>query len=68
LTRWFAQIFQSKKEGVKTERKEKNSKFNVVSKRDSVLIPDHGSPAGWINRIHDRAENVSNGESWRSAA
>ncbi|EIN05339.1 hypothetical protein PUNSTDRAFT_106990 [Punctularia strigosozonata HHB-11173 SS5] len=63
------QMFQDKKQTAKAEaHKEKGSKFQVVSKRDSVLLPNQGSPAGWINRVQEREEAASSGKDWRSDA
>jgi hypothetical protein len=61
------QMFQRKKEEAASV-KSQASKFNVVSKRDSLLLPGHGSPAGWINRANERAEAASSGSDWRSDA
>jgi hypothetical protein len=61
-------MFQKKKDQAESVKSNANSKFNVVSKRDSLLLPGHGSPAGWINRANERAEAATSGTDWRSDA
>ncbi|THH03681.1 hypothetical protein EW145_g6091 [Phellinidium pouzarii] len=65
-------LFQRKKDeaGSKAEsaRSARGSQFKVVAKRDSVLIPDQGHPAGWVNRQQERAEMATEGSEWRSKA
>ena len=64
------QIFQKKKEvdssAVSTKTRE--SHFKVVSKRDSILLPETGHPAGWVNRAAEREEMAHKGEGWKSEA
>ena len=66
------QLFQSKKEEASETasraKSSRSSQFKVVSKRDSVLLPDQGNPAGWVNRQQQRAEAAKEGEEWRSKA
>jgi hypothetical protein len=64
-------MFQRKKDEANAKAqsvKEKDAKFNVVSKRDSLLLPGKGSPSGWINRANERADAATTGNDWRSDA
>lgn len=63
-----AQMFEHKKDKTESVKSETEKRFNVVSKRDSLLLPNEGSPAGWINRVNDRAEAAQSGSEWRSDA
>ena len=64
------QIFQKKKEEGSTtaSTKTRESHFKVVSKRDSVLLPEAGHPSGWVNRAAEREELAHKGEGWKSEA
>lgn len=66
------QLFQRKKdEGAskaESTKSARNSQFKVVAKRDSVILPDQGHPAGWVNRQQERADAAKEGNEWRSKA
>ena len=62
------EMFQRKKDQAESVKSGSEAKFNVVSKRDSLLLPGHGSPSGWINRANERAEAATTGKDWRSEA
>lgn len=61
-------MFHSKKETAEVVKEKRASKFNMVSKRDSLLLPGTGSPSGWINRANEREEKAATGQDWRSEA
>ena len=67
-----AQLFQRKKdeasEKASQAKSSRSSQFKVVSKRDSVLLPEQGHPAGWVNRQQERADAAKEGQEWRSKA
>jgi len=60
--------FETKKEHAEVKKEKTESRFNVVSKRDSVILPDSGHPSGWINRQAERADAATEGKDWRSKA
>lgn len=64
------EIFQKKKEETAstTSTKHRESHFKVVSKRDSLLLPETGHPAGWVSRAAEREELAHQGEGWKSEA
>jgi len=64
------EIFQKNKEEVSSTSptKTRESHFKVVSKRDSLLLPETGHPAGWVNRAAERDELAHKGDSWKSEA
>jgi len=62
------ELFQRKQEEAASVKSGTTAQFKVVSKRESVLLPEHGHPAGWINRQADRQEAASKGSEWRSEA
>ena len=67
----FWQMFHRNKEqadSVKDKADEKGSHFRVVSRRDSMLMPDKGHPAGWVNRAQEREAAAHHGKDWRSDA
>ena len=59
---------EEKPKSRKDKKEEKNAQFKVVSKRDSVLLPEQGHPAGWVNRQQERADAAKEGQEWRSKA
>jgi hypothetical protein len=61
-------MFQRKKDQAESVKSGSEHRFNVVSKRDSLLLPEHGHPSGWINRANERAEAATTGKDWRSEA
>ncbi|KZT25454.1 hypothetical protein NEOLEDRAFT_1133378 [Neolentinus lepideus HHB14362 ss-1] len=74
-TQVLQELFQSKKDEAssrasvaESKKNERGSQFKVVSKRDSVIIPEGGHPAGWVNRTTERAEAAATGREWRSEA
>jgi hypothetical protein len=69
LTRF--QIFQKKKEetsSTASTTRTRESHFKVVAKRDSLLLPETGHPAGWVNRAAEREELAHKGDGWKSEA
>ena len=54
-------MFQRKKDETASVKSKADSHFKVVAKRDSVLLPAHGHPAGWVNRQSERAEKAKEG-------
>jgi len=46
----------------------KQSRFNIVPKRESLILPDVGYEKGWIKRQAEREELVGQGEGWKSSA
>lgn len=61
-------MFQRKKDHAESVKSDKEGKFNIVSKRDSLLLPNQGSPSGWINRANERVDAARSGNAWRSEA
>jgi len=64
------EIFQKKKEETPSigSTRTRESHFKVVSKRDSLLLPETGHPAGWVNRAAEREELAHTGDGWKSEA
>lgn len=64
------QIFQKKKEETSStaSTRHRESHFKVVSKRDSLLLPETGHPAGWVTRAAERNEMAHKGDNWKSEA
>jgi len=64
------EIFQKKKEETSStaSTRHRESHFKVVSKRDSLLLPETGHPAGWVTRAAERDELAHKGDSWKSEA
>jgi alpha-D-ribose 1-methylphosphonate 5-triphosphate diphosphatase PhnM len=46
----------------------RQSRFNMVPKRESLILPDVGYEKGWIKRQAEREELVGQGEGWKSSA
>ena len=63
-----AQLFQKKKDEAESVKSETQSRFAVVTKRESSMLPDKGNPAGWINRVEERQDVAARGEGWKSDA
>jgi len=64
------EIFQKKKEEASSTSSTgpRESHFRVVSKRDSILLPETGHPSGWVNRAAEREELAHQGNNWKSEA
>jgi hypothetical protein len=64
------EMFQRKKEEASstTSTKARESHFKVVAKRDSLLLPETGHPAGWVSRAAEREDLAHQGEGWKSEA
>jgi hypothetical protein len=64
------EIFQKKKEETTSvgSTRHRESHFKVVAKRDSLLLPETGHPAGWVNRAAEREELAHKGDNWKSQA
>jgi len=64
------EMFQKKKgEASSTaSTKPRESHFKVVAKRDSLLLPETGHPAGWVTRAAEREELAHKGDNWKSEA
>ncbi|KZT38525.1 hypothetical protein SISSUDRAFT_986068 [Sistotremastrum suecicum HHB10207 ss-3] len=67
-TQVLADMFKSKADTAQSVKSKTDSHFKVVSKRDSLLLPDQGHPTGLINRSNERAQAASSGSEWRSEA
>ncbi|KAI5117290.1 hypothetical protein M0805_006812 [Coniferiporia weirii] len=65
-------LFQRRKDETSSKadsaKSARGSQFKVVAKRDSVLLPEQGHPAGWVNRQQERADAAVQGNEWRSKA
>ncbi|TDL15265.1 hypothetical protein BD410DRAFT_845348 [Rickenella mellea] len=59
------ETFERKKYEAQSMTSNADKKFNVTTNADSMLIPDKGRPAGWINR---QSERSTSGSEWRSKA
>jgi hypothetical protein len=59
---------QGKKSDAEPIAAKRGSHFKVVAKRDSVLIPDAGHEAGWINKQAEREAAAGEGQTWHSKA
>lgn len=46
----------------------REKRFNFIPKRDSLILPEEGSPSGWIRRQDFENKIAVEGEEWRSAA
>ncbi|KAJ7061465.1 hypothetical protein C8F01DRAFT_1369002 [Mycena amicta] len=45
------------------------SQFKVVASKQQSLLPDSGHPAGWVNRVSEREQQImEDGDDWRSDA
>ncbi|KAF7295850.1 hypothetical protein HMN09_01128400 [Mycena chlorophos] len=45
------------------------SQFKVVASKQQSLLPDSGHPAGWVNRVSEKEQQVvEGGDGWRSDA
>ncbi|KAG8770836.1 hypothetical protein FRC12_004021 [Ceratobasidium sp. 428] len=62
------EMFERKKDEASTKASKTDSQFKIVSKRDSVLIPNAGHESGWINKQADREAAAKQGEGWKSKA
>jgi len=65
------EMFQRKKEevgSVKLKVDDKHAQFQMVSKRDSAILPAAGYAYGWINRTQKRSDATGRGKEWRSEA
>ncbi|TDL15269.1 hypothetical protein BD410DRAFT_778263 [Rickenella mellea] len=67
-TRVLQEMFKRKKDEAQSTASNTDKKFNVATKADSVLIPDKGHPAGWINKQSERSDAATSGSEWRSKA
>jgi hypothetical protein len=66
----FTQLFERKQEEAASKAesiKRKDAQFKLVSKRDSVLVPQ-GHESGWINKISERDVTAKQGQGWKSNA
>jgi hypothetical protein len=67
-TEVLKEMFERKKDEASSKASKTDSQFKIVSKRDSVLIPNAGHESGWINKQADREAAVKEGEGWKSKA
>jgi len=68
-TQVLPEMFQRKKEETASARSkagDKHAQFQMVSKRDSAILPDAGHPSGWINCTQECSDAAGSGEAWRS--
>jgi len=61
-------IFKRKGSEAQSVKSKTDSHFKVSAKRESVLLPDQGHPAGWVNRASEKAGHATEGEKWHSKA
>ncbi|CAE7204228.1 unnamed protein product [Rhizoctonia solani] len=59
------EVFERKKDEASSKTSKTDSQFRIVSKRDSVLIPEAGHESGWINKQADREAAINDGEGWK---
>ncbi|QRV89055.1 hypothetical protein RhiJN_17073 [Ceratobasidium sp. AG-Ba] len=62
------EMFERKKDEASTKASKTDSQFKIVSKRDSILIPEAGHEGGWINKQADREAAAKDGQGWKSKA
>ncbi|CAE6364948.1 unnamed protein product [Rhizoctonia solani] len=67
-TEVLKEMFERKKDEASSKASKTDSQFKIVSKRDSVLIPNAGHESGWINKQADREAAARDGEGWKSKA
>jgi len=67
-TEVLKEMFERKKDEASMKTAKTDAQFKLVSKRDSVLIPDAGHESGWINKQADREAAAKTGEGWKSKA
>ncbi|CAE6470084.1 unnamed protein product [Rhizoctonia solani] len=67
-TEVLKEMFERKKDEASSKASKTDSQFKIVSKRDSVLIPNAGHESGWINKQADREASAKEGEGWKSKA
>lgn len=51
-----------------TKKGKHQSQFRIVSKRDSMLLPEEGYEKGWIQKQAERDVAATQGEGWKSKA
>ncbi|EJD40905.1 hypothetical protein AURDEDRAFT_153456 [Auricularia subglabra TFB-10046 SS5] len=56
---------ESKVSSVKSKRE---SKFKIVPRRESMLLPDQGHESGWSRIQYEKEELAKQGDGWRSNA
>ncbi|KAG8905215.1 hypothetical protein FRB99_000484 [Tulasnella sp. 403] len=61
-------MFERKQDEAASKKSQSTSHFKVVAKRDSVLLPNTGHEAGWINKQAEREAAAQEGENWHSKA
>ncbi|CUA74610.1 putative protein C32A11,02c [Schizosaccharomyces pombe 972h-] [Rhizoctonia solani] len=67
-TEVLKEMFERKKDEASSKTSKADSQFRIVSKRDSVLIPNAGHESGWINKQADREAAINDGQGWKSKA
>lgn len=65
-----SQMFERRKEEAAQKKDEKtaDARFQIVAKRDSVIIPNAGHEAGYINKQAERQAAAGEGTGWHSKA
>ena len=58
----------STKSETASKASKRNSRFSIVPKRNSMILPDVGYEKGWIKRQAERDEAAGQGEGWKSPA
>jgi hypothetical protein len=51
-----------------SKAEKRNSKFKIVPKRESMLLPDVGHEKGWIRKASEKDDKATEGEGWKSSA
>ncbi|KAJ1306987.1 hypothetical protein OPQ81_007967 [Rhizoctonia solani] len=67
-TEVLKEMFERKRDEASSKASKTDAQFKIVSKRDSVLIPNAGHESGWINKQADREASAREGEGWKSKA
>ncbi|KZO93654.1 hypothetical protein CALVIDRAFT_539829 [Calocera viscosa TUFC12733] len=67
-TQVLKELFQKKKDEAASKTSKNDSKFQIVTNRNSELLPNVGYEGGWINRQADRVDAAAAGKGWHSPA
>jgi len=68
LKRMFAKNTDEAASKASSIKEKRESKFKIVPRRESMLLPEQGHQSGWSRIQHDKEAEVQNGEGWRSEA
>jgi len=61
-------LFQRKKAEAASVKSKNNAQFKVTATRDSTIMPQIGTPAGWVNAQQERKDASKDGQAWHSRA